>query len=398
MENRPEIELKQSGPEGGDTGAGRRFPRLKRWELALTVLGATLFAGSAYLYLSNTSLRELLWGEEFEAGQKIGKVGEIRGSLKREFADSMSFKPVSRSSEVFNRDTVMTDASSTALIELDDGSIIELGPSTMIKLIAGSRSVFGGVSFPKVQMVSGNLKVRATAGEIRVRSRAQEVRVEKQMARQVSVSADAPVINPADTRLVRVSEAVPLERAAELKLPPPASPKPAVPAVVETPARMVIPSPSPVVATPSPSPSPVPVRTATPPKPSPTPKALPSPKPKPKPLPPPKPKPSPTPIVHIPIPTEPSNDQQFSIKVLQVKGTGILLTWHKAQGAEGYMVEITRDDKMSDFVVKADLTNNFYVYKATVPGRYWWRVRSTRGENGEFDSRPSGIFRFVVVP
>jgi hypothetical protein len=56
------------------------------------------------------------------------------------------------------------------------------------------------------------------------------------------------------------------------------------------------------------------------------------------------PKPSPTPIVHIPIPTEPANDQAYSIKALQAKGTGILMTWHKAEGADGYMIEITRDD------------------------------------------------------
>ncbi len=403
MEQKPESENTSDARKEGDAGAGRRFPRLKGWERALTLLGTTLFFGSAYLYLSDTSLRELFWGETYEAGQSIGRIGAIRGNLKREFAESLAFRPIFRRSSVYNRDTLMTDANSTASVELNDGNVIELGPSTMVKLVAGSRSVFGGVEFPKVQMVSGNVKVRASTGEIRVRSRNQEIRVAKEMALQLSVASDGPSRNPSNSRLVQIGEAVPIERAVELKLPPPALPSPVAtpkPSLIAAPAKSVEPSPSPVAPSPSPrpSPSPSPRKTVVPPKPSPKPKSKPTPKALPSPKPLPLPKPSPTPIVHIPIPTEPANDQAYSIKALQAKGTGILMTWHKAEGADGYMIEITRDEQMSKVVVKADLTNNFYVFKATAPGKYWWRVRSTRGENGEFDSRPSGVFRVIATP
>ena len=56
---------------------------------------------------------------------------------------------------------------------------------------------------------------------------------------------------------------------------------------------------------------------------------------------------------------------------------GLLMTWQKTNFTASYDLQIARDREFKDVVVSKNLVDNFYVLpSSTVPGTYYWRVRS----------------------
>src|SRR3989338_102862 len=108
---------------------------LRIWEFGLLFLSLVLFFGSAYLYFSDFHLISFLTGDESRSkAEQLGTIRFRTGEVRRKKAEQPDFRVVRSAEPVFNYDTIVTDSATTATVVFSDGSSIELGPNTMVKL------------------------------------------------------------------------------------------------------------------------------------------------------------------------------------------------------------------------------------------------------------------------
>jgi hypothetical protein len=239
--------------------------QLKTWEKVVVALGLLLFLLALGLYLSGFPLRNYLFGlKDLGGGKLVGNAARLNGTVKREFVGQSDFRTIHTSEDLYEADTIVTSPDSGATIKLQDGSTIELGPSTMIKLEGEPVFTLGGITqMTRVQVVNGkvtgqgaeNSKLVIATGDI-------EEQVEKNSPVVMTASNERPEI-PKGTgtsepstfqslwdRLRGKKEALtsnqPAPKPTPISIPHP-SPKPSP-----------SPSPSPKPPAPSPSPSPTP--------------------------------------------------------------------------------------------------------------------------------------------
>lgn len=53
-----------------------------------------------------------------------------------------------------------------------------------------------------------------------------------------------------------------------------------------------------------------------------------------------------------------------------------LLTWEKVPAGERYFIEIAKDPKFKEIVIKAPSLNNYYAWDSVRPGQFYWRVQA----------------------
>jgi hypothetical protein len=251
---------------------------LKNWEKALIALAALLFLTSLVAYVTGFPLRKYIFGLETEHKQEeIGKVATLGGTLKREILGESDFKAISSGDALYVRDTIVTGNDAKATILLKDGSSIELGPRTMVKLENESRRNLLGVTYTtRVNVVSGQVTGKAATtsknNRLTIRTRYGEYELASGTGpKLVRISGEKPFIPNAQadgnsgnmfSRLIRrLTENAQQE---------------SIPTDMDEPEPSPTPSPTPTqVASPLPLPSPSPI-------PSPTPSPRPSPSPSPK--------------------------------------------------------------------------------------------------------------------
>jgi cell division septation protein DedD len=272
---------------------------LQNWEKVLIAFAMMLFLASLAAYVTEFPLRNYIFGLEPEqAHEEIGKVGTSTGPLKREMLGQADFKVIEQGAALFVRDTIVTGDSSGATIHLQDGSSIELGPRTMVKLEnEGRTSLLGVTRTTRIDVVTGQVTGKASPNasskknQVVIRTRTQEIDVAADGApKVVKVSAEKPFIPPPHP-VEQEAEAGLLENLVKRFMGGETKPQ-LISTDIEQPKEQPKPAP---VAKPSPSPSPSPTPTPTPtptPVASPTPSPTPSPSAKPRPRPTPKPSPS----------------------------------------------------------------------------------------------------------
>lgn len=102
--------------------------RNKTQELLVSLCSAALIAGAgAYLYLDFFSKGE---GQ----GRVVGRVGFELGGNARRPAGRVTWGRIERGDPLFRNDTVRTADSSEALLDLEDGTVVEMDPLSMIVL------------------------------------------------------------------------------------------------------------------------------------------------------------------------------------------------------------------------------------------------------------------------
>jgi hypothetical protein len=145
------------------------FPRagFKAWEKALLVLACLLFGASLALYVSDFPLARYIFdlGDEGHHPQ-VGLVGASQGSIRRELDGESEFKPIKASDPLFDDDVVVTGPDGGATLQLDDGSLLELGPDSMVRLHFTSKLSLGGISrAAAIDVVTGSVKSRPSRGQ-----------------------------------------------------------------------------------------------------------------------------------------------------------------------------------------------------------------------------------------
>lgn len=217
----------------------QRSRRYRAWEIILLLLASLIFAGSTYLYISDIPLRKYIlgWDDGEDTAEQVGKLGVRNGSIQRQMRTHAEFKPVDTQAPLYNHDTIVTGPDSTATIQLDDGSTIELGPSTMVKLIFETRLSLQGIArTATVDVVTGQVASQSGGKDnVLLRSKNKEILLGKNARETLQVSLPARRTTPK-----------PIVR-------------PTIPPIAAAPSPSPSPEPSPVVvAAASPSPSPIP--------------------------------------------------------------------------------------------------------------------------------------------
>jgi hypothetical protein len=180
----------------------RRLPGdFKLWELVLLLVGGMLFSASAFLYFSGASPRAWLLGETTDDGGLvvIGSVGKISGGgLKRQTRLEGSFSRLKDGASVHNGDTLMTAEDGGAEVLLKDGSALQLGPGTLVRLSSESSVGLTGVKrAASLDVVKGQVSGDAAASDgVVLRSGDQVVSLRKGGNEAFKVAA-VPIIKPA---------------------------------------------------------------------------------------------------------------------------------------------------------------------------------------------------------
>ena len=185
------------------------------------LFGATLFSIFFLMYITEFDLRTLLFGADPFAGkEKIGILGTKTGEFRRKLLVSPAFKVIAAKSDLFNHDTVVTGEDSVATLELYDGSVLELGPNTMIKLSFESGFAFGGLGRrTTVNIISGKVKAQSRTNSknivIKHRKKTKRILTKPNVADIIVV----PEVTPIDVQEAKVPDLS--LREGKLALPPP---------------------------------------------------------------------------------------------------------------------------------------------------------------------------------
>jgi hypothetical protein len=138
----------------GDDGSGSKGKKLLIGALLLFLIG------SLAIYVSGVSLKSLVFRSSSQAeGAEVGLVKKVEGHLKRQPKDSLEFLDAQESASLFNEDTLMTGPSDRALVELFDGTQLELDPGSLIRLSFDTQSQGEGIERKVlVDIVAGSVK------------------------------------------------------------------------------------------------------------------------------------------------------------------------------------------------------------------------------------------------
>lgn len=226
--------------EGGGTG--------KKILIAFLVI---LLLGSVGLYVSDISLKNL-WSKVVpQGGEKVGTVKTVNQQLKRQPKDSLEFLDAKEGADLFNEDTIMTGPSDHAVVELFDGSFLELEPGSLIRLSFETANTVSGIERRVfVDIVAGNVKGNEIKPQVVVRKSGRPVPLKSILPSTLlppSTSAPQPIATTA------------VETPAQPTPPFVASPEPLATTAAETPSPEVFsePSPEPSLVAEEPVPAPV---------------------------------------------------------------------------------------------------------------------------------------------
>lgn len=134
---------------------------LKRWEFLLVGLCLTVLGLTAGFLAGGVTFKDLLGIQDITHRTRVGLVHEHSGELKRLLFGQTLFSSIDRGTVLYHHDTVMTSDRGSAEMVLNDGTVILLGPSTMIRLVFDLDYSINGVAvLPRIQMARGNIEVR----------------------------------------------------------------------------------------------------------------------------------------------------------------------------------------------------------------------------------------------
>ncbi len=158
--------------------------RLSPYEILLTLAGLLLFSSCLYVYVTDFPLGKYIFGPDFLTQQEpVGKLGVITTTTLRKSDTQPAFINIPTDTTLYNFDTIVTGADGSATVEFNDGSSIELGPRTMIRLVFEDRIGLAGIS--------RNTMINVVAGQIKGQSRERKLIV-KTKDKQVTITRDEP--------------------------------------------------------------------------------------------------------------------------------------------------------------------------------------------------------------
>lgn len=136
----------------------------------------------------------------------VGKLAGLAGgsSLRRQRAQDVAFNEIQAATDLYNGDTVVTDNATTAVLEFQDGSRMELAPGSMVQLVFETRYGWDGIQrLWNIQVVLGSVTARSAGVPMRLTSARETVELKNtvpttlQATQAVTPVAPAPAPEPA---------------------------------------------------------------------------------------------------------------------------------------------------------------------------------------------------------
>lgn len=187
---------------------------LDRREIRYYSLGIVICVASLALFASDYSFRKYFISDP--DGLTLERVGFVTGpdgiDLKRSAATRQKegdaeFRPLSDREPLFNQDTIVTSEKSEATLVLLDGSVIQLGPSSMVKLSFQPKILWGLGSgtisrVAKVELISGNISGESVTGGLAIVSKTETISLAANQQATLSEAAPIPKIRVAPAKRV----------------------------------------------------------------------------------------------------------------------------------------------------------------------------------------------------
>lgn len=198
-------------------------------ELFLLLLAFLMVGLGIYGLTHDLGLRRYLFSlTDDSSAMMVGKVAGLTGgtTLRRQRSDRIEFASIPEKSDLFNGDTVVTDDATNAVLEFQDGSRMELGPSSMVQLIFETHYGWDGIQrLWDVKVVQGSVTARAAGVPMRLNSPKKTIDLTSTSPAKLEVaSVTAP---QAPSAPVAPPEPIPAEPVAPKPIPPkPVPPKP----------------------------------------------------------------------------------------------------------------------------------------------------------------------------
>lgn len=145
----------------------------------------------------------------------IGEVIRKQKTVRKRAESSGIFSPITPGDSIFVGDRVLTGKESSARITLSDGSILELGPESLIRIEPVRAVGLGGIKRKlKITLESGTVKaaVRSQSAPVVIENTKGEVILE-------ATPPPPPTLNPSNSMTGGPSAPVPQFSSAELRLP-----------------------------------------------------------------------------------------------------------------------------------------------------------------------------------
>jgi hypothetical protein len=142
---------------------------LKQWEILLLLLSLLLFITFSTLYATGISLKYWFISGSGSSEYRVGMLKGNSSGVRRQLSGEGSFDYIEQNDVLYNHDTIVADPDGHATLILDDGSEIELGEGSMIRLAFESNLMMSGISrLTRVNVLAGKVSARAStqAGQL----------------------------------------------------------------------------------------------------------------------------------------------------------------------------------------------------------------------------------------
>tara|TARA_Y100001937_G_scaffold128852_1_gene209126 strand:- start:28055 stop:29599 length:1545 start_codon:yes stop_codon:yes gene_type:complete len=150
------------------------------WLIVVLLLLSILLFSAAFVFEQNRSSGQ-------GSGDVIGELNFRYRIAERKFADSVLWDRINPGDELHNQDWIRTDSYSEAVLELEDGSTVEMAPETMLVLIVdeGRREIRlekGSLELNLKQgfdLISEDRRIVGLRGESRISKNADSLEIEQ---------------------------------------------------------------------------------------------------------------------------------------------------------------------------------------------------------------------------
>jgi hypothetical protein len=152
--------------------------QLKRTDWGIIGFGGLIFLVSSYFFILDTDQIFRWMGlDRFEKRPKIAEVEVIRNMVRRKEFEMPEFRSVQIRQDVRVKDSVMTGSQSVAVLHFVDGTVIELGPDSLVQLdTRGSPDALGNFQL-LVDVQKGEVRSAGPVKKLKVVRNRKEIEV-----------------------------------------------------------------------------------------------------------------------------------------------------------------------------------------------------------------------------
>ena len=138
-------------------------PSIRPSEIFFVAFCVMVFGVSSLLYFNDFSIWRTLNGRDLEAvSLAVGKVSAMTGKPKRRLVRDLDFQELTLGAAVLSQDTLITMDGAELTVEFQNGSQLELGTESLVRLEVVSELGLSGVQRTiQAEVLQGSMRGRA---------------------------------------------------------------------------------------------------------------------------------------------------------------------------------------------------------------------------------------------